>query len=409
MHREVGFLEALAQGGDQLEQIAGAAAVFRTVPAEGQAQLVGQVAPGSLIEAEKRPGAAPDQPEGEVPGHAVELHRRIKGGPKGPLGLLVVRVGQLEAEGKHLPELVDVAGVAVFGVGEEPRLLVVEHRDALKALGHRFAHPQEQSQFCGKGLAAAAFDAAVEQAEQGEGVDVLNEALAAIGELVAAEQVQGLVAGLRLLEELDQGLAVVLVLQQAIGQGRVEAGPLEAGMVCDTAAEALAPEGIVAEAIEILGLLGKGEGDQGVGFPVAWRHLPDGGLIGVEIPLARWAQALPVHTHLAAIAIVFGDHAGGLDRHHRHGVAGVIKRQVVLADVGGLDGDALAHAHAAHLGSDAVVVEAVLPDAFIDEAIGLVAPVHHGADEPAGGFNLVSVEWWWGGIHMGKASEARAS
>ncbi len=79
-------------------------------PLEGQAQLVGQVAPGAPIKTEERPRAAPVQPEAEVPGHAVELHRRIKGGPKGPLGLLVFRVGQLEAEGKHLPELVDVVG-----------------------------------------------------------------------------------------------------------------------------------------------------------------------------------------------------------------------------------------------------------------------------------------------------------
>jgi|688.fasta_scaffold680004_1 hypothetical protein len=33
---------------------------------------------------------------------------------------------------------------------------------------------------------------------------------------------------------------------------------------------------------------------------------------------------------------------------------------------------------------NAVVIEAVLPDAFLDEAIGLVATVHHSADEPAG-------------------------
>jgi hypothetical protein len=231
----------------------------------------------------------------------------------------------------------------------------------------------------------------------------VDEALAAIGELIAVEQVQGFVAWLRLLEELDQGLAVVLVLQQTIGQRRVEAGPLEAGMLLGAIPKAFAPEGIVAEAIEILGLIGKGEGDQGVGCPVPRRHLPDGGSIGVEVPLPRWAQALPVHTHLAAIATVFGDHAGGLDRHHRNGVAGVIKRQVLLADVGRLDGDALAHAHAAHLGGDAVVIEAVLPDAFVDEAIGLVAAVHHGAHEPARGGALGGAGWWWRGIHMVKS------
>jgi hypothetical protein len=32
----------------------------------------------------------------------------------------------------------------------------------------------------------------------------------------------------------------------------------------------------------------------------------------------------------------------------------------------------------------AVVIEAVLPDPFVDESIGLVATVHHSACEPAG-------------------------
>jgi|LakMenEpi03Aug12_release.lakeMendotaPanAssembly.Ray.scaffolds.fasta_scaffold2132477_1 hypothetical protein len=45
----------------------------------------------------------------------------------------------------------------------------------------------------------------------------------------------------------------------------------------------------------------------------------------------------------------------------------------------------LAHAHAAHLGSDAVVVEAVLPDPFEDEAVGLVVAGDHGGDEQVGG------------------------
>ncbi len=71
----------------------------------------------------------------------------------------------------------------------------------------------------------------------------------------------------------------------------------------------------------------------------------------------------------------------------------------MLADIGGLDCDALAHAHGAHLGGDAVVVEAVLPDPFIDEAVGLVAAIDHGADEPAGGGALVGAEGWRGGIH----------
>jgi len=62
----------------------------------------------------------------------------------------------------------------------------------------------------------------------------------------------------------------------------------------------------------------------------------------------------------------------------------------------------LAHAHGARPSGDAVVVEAVLPDPFVDEAVGLVAAVYHGTDEQAGGGALGSVEWWCGGIHMRK-------
>jgi hypothetical protein len=41
----------------------------------------------------------------------------------------------------------------------------------------------------------------------------------------------------------------------------------------------------------------------------------------------------------------------------------------------------------------------VLPDAFVDEAVGLVAAVDHGADEPAGGGGLGGAEGGRRGIH----------
>ena len=249
MHREIGFGEALIQRLDQLQHVAGTAAVLGPVPGERQAQLVGQIAPGPLIEAEERPGANPVQPKGEVPGHAVELHGGIEGLPESRLGLLVVRVRQLQAQGKHVPERVDLARLPVLVVGEEPGLLVVEHRNALEALRHRFAHPQEGGQLGCDGHAAAVTDAAVEQAEQGEGVDVADEALAAIGELIAVKQIQGLMALLRLLQELNQRLAILPVGQQGIGDRLVEAGPLKAGVVRLLGAEAFTPEGIIAEAI----------------------------------------------------------------------------------------------------------------------------------------------------------------
>ena len=146
-------------------------------------------------------------------------------------------------------------------------------------------------------------------------------------------------------------------------------------------------------------MIGKGKGNQGIGLPVARQDLPDGGLVGVEVPLARGADPLPVHADLAAIAVVFSDRADRLDRHHRDGVAPVVERQVALADVRGLDGDAFAHAHGAHLSGDAVIVEAVLPEAIAQEALGLVAAFHHGADEPAGGGGLGGAERWRDGVH----------
>ena len=152
-------------------------------------------------------------------------------------------------------------------------------------------------------------------------------------------------------------------------------------------AETLAPVGVIAETFDDLGLVLEGEFDQGIGFPVAGGDFPDRGLVGVEVPLAGGADALPVHAQAATIAHVFGDHTGGLDSHHRHGVAPGFKGQAVLFDVDRLDDNALACLHGAHLGQHpAVVLEVVLPDAFVDEAIGLVvATVDHGADEPAGG------------------------
>jgi hypothetical protein len=45
----------------------------------------------------------------------------------------------------------------------------------------------------------------------------------------------------------------------------------------------------------------------------------------------------------------------------------------------------------------------VLPDPLVAEAAGVVPAVHHGADEPAWGGALGSVEWWCGGIHMRKS------
>ncbi len=173
---------------------------------------------------------------------------------------------------------------------------------------------------------------------------------------------------------------------QAISDSLVEASPTKSLVLLGIGAEAFPPVGSVAETIDVLRFVLEGEIDQGIGFPITGSDLPDRGLIGVEVPLAGRANALPTHAQAAAIPHVFGDHAYSLDRHYRHGVAPGFKRQAVLLDVGRLDGDALAGLHRAHLGQHpAVVVEVVLPEALVDEAIGLVvATVDHGAHKPAG-------------------------
>jgi hypothetical protein len=107
--------------------------------------------------------------------------------------------------------------------------------------------------------------------------------------------------------------------------------------------------------------------------------------MGIEEPLPWRAEALPVNPDLAAIARILSHHAGGLELHQRGCVAIGVEGEAMLLGVGRLDRDPIPEPHRAHLDANAVVVEAVLPDAFIDEAIGLVATVHHSADEPGGG------------------------
>jgi hypothetical protein len=66
---------------------------------------------------------------------------------------------------------------------------------------------------------------------------------------------------------------------------------------------------------------------------------------------------------------------------------------ILLVAVGRLDGDALAGLHRTRLGQHpAVVVEVMLPEALVDESIGLIGATGHGTHEPAGGGQLPSQE-----------------
>ena len=187
-----------------------------------------------------------------------------------------------------------------------------------------------------------------------------------------------------LLQEADQRLAIVAMSSESVSSRLIEAGPAEAMRARGRISEAITPERAVAKAIEILGLILKREGDQGIVLPLARKNTPDGAPVGIEEPLPWRAKALPVDADLAAIARIFSHHTGGLDLHHRGSVAIGVEGEAMLLGVGRLDGDPIPEPHGSHLGTNAVVVKAMLPDAFVDEAIGLVATVHHSAYEPAG-------------------------
>ncbi|MFM7514276.1 MAG: hypothetical protein ACKO3F_13165, partial [Cyanobium sp.] len=81
--------------------------------------------------------------------------------------------------------------------------------------------------------------------------------------------------------------------RQAPGLGDRFLDAIEALVLLGIGAEALSPVRVIAEAVDVLRFVLEGEIDQGIGFPIAWGDLPDRGLVGVEVPLAGRANALP--------------------------------------------------------------------------------------------------------------------
>ena len=113
--------------------------------------------------------------------------------------------------------------------------------------------------------------------------------------MIPAEQAEILHAGLELLQKGNQPAAIGSVSDQPIGNGLVETRPTEALVLFGIGAEAFPPVRVVAEAVDVLRFVLEGEIDQGIGFPIAGGDLPDRGLVGVEVPLADRANALPMH------------------------------------------------------------------------------------------------------------------
>ena len=75
--------------------------------------------------------------------------------------------------------------IPVAVIGEVPGLLVVEDRDPFEALRNRLLYPEKAGQLAGNRLTVAVSDAAIEETEQGEGINIGNEGFASIAELIA--------------------------------------------------------------------------------------------------------------------------------------------------------------------------------------------------------------------------------
>jgi hypothetical protein len=78
-----------------------------------------------------------------------------------------------------------------------------------------------------------------------------------------------------------------------------------------------------------------------------------------------------MHANPAAIARVLSNGPRGLDGHDRNGLAAVVKRKIVLAGKGSFYGDSFTHPHGAN-DIQIFIFEAMLPDAFFNEAIRLI-------------------------------------
>jgi hypothetical protein len=73
-----------------------------------------------------------------------------------------------------------------------------------------------------------------------------------------------------------------------------------------------------------LGLAVECKLDQRIRIPFAGHNAPDGGAVGVEVPLAHAIGGLPLHFDALAVLWVVGDDADGLDAHDRHRLLTVV-------------------------------------------------------------------------------------
>ena len=90
------------------------------------------------------------------------------------------------------------------------------------------------------------------------------------------------------------------------------------------------------------------------------------GAVGIEIPVARRLEDLPVNAHSLAIAEVFSDRPDRLYAHNRDWLTIDIKRKIVALHEGRLNGEAVSGPYFPNKLGEAVLI-AILPDAFANE------------------------------------------
>ncbi len=101
---------------------------------------------------------------------------------------------------------------------------------------------------------------------------------------------------------------------------------------------------------------------------------PDHVAIGIEIPVLLLEIGVPFYFDSPAVIAVRNDRADGLDRHARDSLVAGIERKPGPLGGGGFDGDAVVDTHG-HYVIDKAVLIPVLPNAFFEEAFGLVGGV----------------------------------
>ena len=145
---------------------------------DGGASLcdVGHEPAVARIQADEVVGPRPVEAHGEFPAKCELDDGGIECLDEGLPGFLVVVGGQCKFGLEHVPEVIDVVLAATFVVGEgiEGRVEVVEHGDALEVRGLICPNVEHLGDAGDDLLPVCVCDALVEEAEDGERIDVLQ-------------------------------------------------------------------------------------------------------------------------------------------------------------------------------------------------------------------------------------------